>query len=390
MTLSTSLRRRGFTLVELLVVIAIIGVLVALLLPALSSARSAANASGSANNMSGFGRGFELYATANNGSYSSGAFDHCRDGDVRNYGWVADLISNKVSQPGKALDQGSRNKVSEKVGDYMGAHTNDKDLTGAGIPAGRWDAGTAYADVTGETYFGGDAAAKEVWDAGYNTNYATTWHFSRGDPTATDGYSSGKKGLADGDGPLTQNHLAQGNTTAARVALMGPARAGDGADALVVTGASAVSTGAAATVMTNFAGSPIVKVNDILVESFCDGMNVTISGSLIGAAADAKIHEFNDIEPLHQPKNAAGTGGHAPLLFADLHVEKVQDTVTSGTAEVANKGDGYLGNGVGRDGTGKITSVAIGPLGYQEIADQVWTRRLRSQQSSTTGGSVVE
>ncbi|MFM8703392.1 MAG: type II secretion system protein, partial [Planctomycetia bacterium] len=97
MNRSSSFARRGFTLVELLVVIAIIGVLVALLLPALSSARSAANASGSANNLSGFGRGFELYSTNNNGVYSSGAFDHCRDGDVRQYGWVADLINTKVS-----------------------------------------------------------------------------------------------------------------------------------------------------------------------------------------------------------------------------------------------------------------------------------------------------
>jgi type II secretory pathway pseudopilin PulG len=85
-----------------LVVIAIIGVLVALLLPALSSARAAANASGSASNMSGFGRGFELYANSNNGNYSSGAFDHFRDGDMRQYGWVADLIQTKVSQPSPA------------------------------------------------------------------------------------------------------------------------------------------------------------------------------------------------------------------------------------------------------------------------------------------------
>ncbi|MFY8221446.1 MAG: type II secretion system protein, partial [Pirellulales bacterium] len=130
--------RQGFTLVELLVVIAIIGVLVALLLPALSSARSAANASGSANNMSGFGRGFELYATNNNGVYTSSAFDHCRDGDIRRYGWVADLISSKVSAPGKALDLGSRNKINEKVGDYMGATTKTSDITRSGAPAGRW------------------------------------------------------------------------------------------------------------------------------------------------------------------------------------------------------------------------------------------------------------
>ena len=388
----SKLARRGFTLVELLVVIAIIGVLVALLLPALSSARSAANASGSASNLSGFGRGFEIFATNNNGVYSSGAFDHCRDGDIRTYGWVADLLQQKSSQPGKALDPASRTKINEKVGDYMGAKLGTggtKDLTGAGHASGHWDTAlTAYADISGETYFGGDAAAKEIWDAGHNSNYATTWHFSRGDPTASDGFAGGLKGPADGDGPLNTNHLNQGNTTAARVALMGPARAGDGADALIV-GAGG-SAGVQATVMNAFAGNPIVKVNDLLCESFNDGMTVTILGTIIGiSGSSTKIHEFNDIEPLHQPKDRAGTGGHAPILFADLHVEKVLDTVTSGSGtEVSTKGDGYIGNGVTRDSTGKITAVAIGALGYQEIADQIWVRRLRNQLSAS--GSVNE
>ncbi len=387
----SKLARRGFTLVELLVVIAIIGTLVALLLPALSSARSAANASGSASNLSGFGRGFEIYSTNNNGVYSSGAFDHCRDGDIRTFGWVADLIQQKSSQPGKALDASSRTKINEKVGDYMGAKLGTggtKDLTGAGHAGGHWDTAlTAYADISGETYFGGDAAAKEVWDAGYNSNYATTWHHSRGDPTASDGFAGGNKGPADGDGPLNTNHLNQGNTTAARVAMMGPARAGDGADALVV-GAGG-SAGVQASVMNAFAGNPIVKTNDLLCESFNDGMTVTVSGTLLGiSGSTSKINEFGDIEPLHQPKDRTGTGGHAPILFADLHVEKVQDTVTSGSTELTTKGDGYIGNGVTRDSAGKITAVAIGPLGYQEIADQIWVRRLRNVLSAS--GSVNE
>ena len=355
--------RRGFTLVELLVVIAIIGVLVALLLPALSSARSAANASGSASNMSGFGRGFELYANANNGTYSSGAYDHCRDGDVRTYGWVADLITQKVSQPGKALDQGSRNKISATTASYMGV--SDSDTTAnfqSGIDAGRWESADTFANKSGETAFGGDAKAKEVWDQGYNTNYATTWHFSRGDPTASAGYDPGTKSLTNGDGPLTQNHLAQGNTTAARVALMGPARA-------VATPVLAAD----ATTMVNFVGSPVVKANDLLTQSFTGGMTVT--GTVTGdTTAGVKIHEFSAIEPLHQPKTAGGGGGHAPVLFADLHVEKVQDTVTSGATEVKNKGDGYLGNAA--DGS-------IGALGYQEVADQMWTRRLRTAQTGS-------
>jgi prepilin-type N-terminal cleavage/methylation domain-containing protein/prepilin-type processing-associated H-X9-DG protein len=387
----TNIKRRAFTLVELLVVIGIIGTLVGLLLPALSSARAAANASASANNMSGFGRGFELYATNNDGLYTSGAFDHNRDGDVREHGWVADLIDLKVANPGKALDLASRNKINEKVGDYMGATNKSKDLAQHitdGV--GKWVTGDTVDTTSGVAYFGGagaDAAtkARDVWNTGFNSNYATTWHFSRGDPSATDGYASGSKNPASGDGGLTQNHLNQGLTTAARVAMMGPARAGDGSDALVVSGSARASSGAAAGIMTAFAGKPIVKVNDLLVEAFNDGMNVTF-GTALGGVTGQKVHEFNDIEPLHQPKNTAGTGGFAPILFADGHVEKVYDTVQNDNAAV--KGDGYIGNGVTKDTTGKITAVLIDAPGYQEISEQIWIKRLRNRQSAS--GSVNE
>lgn len=365
-------RRRGFTLVELLVVIAIIGVLVALLLPALSSARAAANASASANNLSAFGRGFELYANSNDGVYTSGANDHTRDGDVRKFGWVNDLIGSKVSVPGKALDPTSRNRVAETTADYMGA-TTKSGTAYFDVGAARWPGVTPStaldATNSGETYFGGDAKSKEIWDAGYNTNYATTWHFSRGDPSAVNGYSSGAMGPSDGDGPLSTNHINGGQTTAARVAMMGPARGGK----VRVTASTAGATSASADTMNNFAGSKIVKANDVLCESFTDGMTVDVTSiATIDAGPENFIHEFTDIEPLHQPKNSDGSGGHAPILFADLHVAKVADTVSRGNTTV---GDGYLGNGVDASGSRTIDE----PM-YQELSDQIWVKRLRKKQ----------
>ncbi len=356
--------RRGFTLVELLVVIAIIATLVALLLPALSSARSSASASASSNNLSTFGRGFELYASTHDGQYTSGAFDHFRDGDVRTNGWVADLIGIKVANPGKAIDPAHRNKVSSTVGDYTGAVTANQGNISQGIDAGRWPAATAASSVVGATHFGGAAQAKDLWDEGYNSNYLTTWHFSRGDPSAADGYSAGTKALGDGDGPLSQNIVSQARTTAARIALMAPARAVAGADGLLdATAAAAIKT---------FTGASVAKANDRMTASFTDGMVVPFTDTALGGSAGEYVHDLSGIYPLHQPKTADGAGGFAPVLFADLHVEKVSDTVSEGDT---TKGDGYIG-----DKPGAGSTYALDGDMYQEASDTIWIKRLRNQQ----------
>jgi prepilin-type N-terminal cleavage/methylation domain-containing protein len=120
--------RRGFTLVELLVVIAIIALLVSILLPSLSSAREAAKASACASHLRTFSSGFEIYANQDRRlARSSGAFDHRRDGDVREIGWVADIINLKIGNPGKMLCPTNRWGVSEKVADYTGAAATGSD-----------------------------------------------------------------------------------------------------------------------------------------------------------------------------------------------------------------------------------------------------------------------
>lgn len=383
--------RRGMTLVELLVAVAIIGLLVAILLPALSSARAASYAASAASHLSSFGRGFELFAQQDGkGRYCSGAFDHLLDGDIRARGWVADLICLKAAAPGRARDPANRWQVSETVADYTGAARQGTAVVLDGADHG-WTT-TNYAAIAGSSYFGGRAAMNEVWFAGYNSTFATTWHFSRGDPTTTidsvhPGYGSMRGSRTEGCGPLDIVTLGRAATTAARVALMGPARATDGPSFVVRQGAVRLRTGIADAVINGFVGFKLVRPNDLLLDSFTDGMNVVFTDPAIGGGPSRKIHELSDIHPLHQPK-AGGAGGFAPLLFADGHVEKVFDRVTAGASAGPSKGDSFIGNGVTTT-SGTISGFVIDGPSYEEAADQIWLKRLQVA-TLDDGTTVVE
>jgi prepilin-type N-terminal cleavage/methylation domain-containing protein/prepilin-type processing-associated H-X9-DG protein len=384
-------RRSGMTLVELLVVIAIIGALVGMALPALSAARAASFAAGAASHLSAFGRGFELFAQQDHaGRYCSGAFDHLLDGDIRTRGWVADVLGIKAANPGKARDPANRWQVSETVADYAGAARQGTAVVLDGADHG-WPT-TSYAAVSGSATFGTLAAMNEVWFAGHNTTFATTWHFSRGDPTTTidnafPGYGSVRGSRTEGSGPLSISTLEKAATTAARVALMGPARATDGPSFVVRPGAVRLRTGVADGVINGFVGFRLVRPNDLLLDSFTDGMNVVFTDPAIGGGPSRKIHELSDIHPLHQPK-AGGAGGFAPLLFADGHVEKVFDRVTAGASAGPSKGDSFIGNGVTTT-SGTISGFVIDGPSYEEAADQIWLKRLRMA-TLDDGTTVVE
>ncbi len=352
-------KRSGFTMIEMLVVIAIIVLLVAILLPSMGAARESARAATCGMHLKTFGMAFELYGSSDwRGARTSGAFDHLRDGDVRNYGWVADVINLKIGNPGRMLCPSNRFTINEKVGDYTGASTSGsanprRPHTVPILPSG--------------------PQSRDFWAKGYNTNFAATWHFVRGDPTATDGYGvNGDPGdpskcPGDGDGPLNLKHLSASAVSADRIAVLGDARVGDAGD-------SQVDAGFADTVNT-FAGEYVVSPGDFTVESFTDGMAVDF-GAVTGNSGE-KGHEFNDIAPLHKPKKGDYVGGFANVLFADGHVAAVYDTAGAN----ANEPDGFLG-----PYKTSGTSFDINDAAFREIQQTMWYGRLRPK-ASAGGGS---
>jgi prepilin-type N-terminal cleavage/methylation domain-containing protein/prepilin-type processing-associated H-X9-DG protein len=401
--------RKGFTLVELLVTIAIIGILLGLLLPNLAAVQATAKAGAQGAILQSFGRGFTDFSSSDSeGRLCSSAYDHFRDGDFTKVGWVADLVNNKYANPTKSVDPISRSKINEKFCDAAGAGASGS------VNTVRWEgqvsytgtpiAGTAAPQIAGTTYFG---ANQTVYDDGFNTNFATSWQFVRGDNniTSANNYATGAgeadpdKCPLDGDGPLSAGMLADATllTSADKIPLMGASRVGDGPDSTI--NASGRNSAETINRFVDPSGrKKVAKVGDFTVESFCDGpaASVNITGNDANpytGSFNSQVHELNDIVPnckqkkIQHPNGTATIfgGGYGNIVFADGSCRRVND---NGGYGGRNRGDGWLGayktGGIGSTGTFQLDNSA-----FEEIRDEMWVGRMRAKLTAAGGSSEL-
>jgi prepilin-type N-terminal cleavage/methylation domain-containing protein len=212
------MQKKGFTLVEMLVVIAIVAILAAILLPALSLVREAARRSTCQNNLRQFFISITSHADRNpREAYSTGGFDGRRFGSIDTIGWVADMVNSGVGRPSEMLCPSNPSKVNEKINDYLGASSSNttewapaaRRQRGAGrhwaasnfaFSATNVDIGDVDGDGTPNTQ--ADAVIGFFLDKGYNTNYATSYHFALTGPNLESDGSNGLRWSNTGSGPV--------------------------------------------------------------------------------------------------------------------------------------------------------------------------------------------
>ncbi|MDB4766943.1 DUF1559 domain-containing protein [bacterium] len=336
------MRKRGFTLVELLVVIAIIGILIAMLFPAFTAIRNAARSTQCKSNLRQFAICL-LVKSSNSpdGSYCTGAFDTVRDGAFDQYSWVSDCFDQDVV-PGQLLCPSSICLGSEKLNLSSSIAAGEDSSTKA--PPGRRGVG-----------FKNGRTLTDVVEAGYNTNYASSWHMVRSAPIFSGGATVGglkdwwKGSVQNCQGPLTLKQMDAGDVPANTLPLLGCATQGDVSNPSAPSGDGILESNVSAALgLTQFA--PVA-------ESFNDGpsrSNGTNSILLLTAGTS-----ISDLRLASYPMKGESGADYPGAVLQDTrdwyayHSKSVNVVFADGSVRALEdtNGDGFINPGFGVDST---------------------------------------
>jgi prepilin-type processing-associated H-X9-DG protein len=152
------------------------------------------------------------------------------------------MIDLNAGLPGEMLCPASPFRASEKLNDLLGKNTSDLSSTPAnrvGIFGPHMTIVAGTAPLTPAR----DDAVLDLIEAGYSTNYASSWFMVRGQPklagdattTFIDG-TSGFKDFQDTTGPLRYRQVESGQVPASNIPMLGCAAPGDSDEAFLVRG----------------------------------------------------------------------------------------------------------------------------------------------------------